>query len=162
MAAHEASSTGSSQARACAPSRADARGRSSGDGNLTQTPAPRALEPRRVGMDRRIVAVCMGGALAVSVACGSSQSSSTAKPASTAPATTTTATVAKGDFGVPECDDYMTKYLACIDSKVPEAARATVRQSVEQTKSAWQQAASTPQGREGLATVCKQATESAK
>ena len=113
-------------------------------------------------MDRRIVAVCMGGVLAASVACGGSQATSSAKPASTAPATTTTATVAKGDFGVPECDEYMTKYLACIDSKVPEAARAQVRQSLDQTKATWKQAATTPEGKSALAMGCTQATATAK
>ena len=63
---------------------------------------------------------------------------------------------------MPECDDYLTKYFACIDSKVPEATRATVRQSVEQTKAAWKQAASTPQGKSSLAMVCKQAADAAK
>ena len=96
--------------------------------------------------------------MAMSIACSGSQSTSSAKPASTAQ----TATVAKGDFGVPECDDYMTKYLACIDSKVPESVRPSVKQSLEQSKAAWKQAASTPQGREGLATACKAATDAAK
>jgi hypothetical protein len=66
------------------------------------------------------------------------------------------------EFGVPECDDYLTKYLACIDSKVPEAARAMVRQQLDQTKAAWKQAASTPQGKAGLAMGCKQALDTAK
>jgi hypothetical protein len=66
------------------------------------------------------------------------------------------------EFGVPECDDYLTKYLACIDSKVPEAARATVRQSLDQTKAQWQQAAATPEGKAGLATGCKAASDAAK
>jgi hypothetical protein len=78
--------------------------------------------------------------------------------ASAAPAASTTA----AEFGVPECDDYFKKYLACIDSKVPEAARAQVRQSLDQTKAAWKQAASTPDAKAALATGCKQATETAK
>lgn len=105
------------------------------------------------------------------VACGGgSQSTSTPpkaadKPAATTTTTTTTApvaTVAKGDFGVPECDDYMSKYLACIDSKVPEAQRGMLRQSLDQAKAAWKQAAATPEGRQGLATGCKAATDAAK
>ena len=95
------------------------------------------------------------------VACGGGSSSDT-KPASTAPATVAPAAVAAGDFGVPECDEYFTKYFACIDTKVPESARAMVRQSLDQTKAQWKQAASTPEGRAGLAMGCTQATESAK
>jgi hypothetical protein len=81
--------------------------------------------------------------------------------ASTAPAASAASTTA-AEFGVPECDDYFKKYLACIDSKVPEAARAQVRQSLDQTKAAWKQAASTPDAKAALATGCKQATETAK
>src|SRR5262245_52746032 len=85
-----------------------------------------------------------------------------AAAAGVAATTTAAATAATVEFGVPECDDYLRKYLACIDSKVPEAARATVRQSVDQTKVAWKQAASTPQGKAGLAMACKQATDTAR
>lgn len=90
-------------------------------------------------------------------------------PATTAPAarqTATTmapaATVADGDFGVAACDSYMRKYMACIDSKVPEQARAMMRQSLEQTKVQWKQAASTPQGKDGLTMACTQAEAAAK
>jgi hypothetical protein len=69
--------------------------------------------------------------------------------------------VQAGDFGVPECDDYMKKYMACID-KMPEAARAASKQALEQTKSAWQQSASTAEGKAALASGCTQASEAAK
>jgi len=104
-------------------------------------------------------------AVAVAVACGEAQA-----PAKTAPAAAPAATQAPAAapapsgaaFGVAECDDYMAKYLACVDSKVPEAARAALRQSLEQTKVQWTQAASTPQGKAGLAMACKQMTETSK
>ena len=98
---------------------------------------------------------CSGG--------GESARPPAASPQAAAPATTSAAaTTAGAEFGVPECDDYFKKYLACIDSKVPEAARAQVRQSLDQTKAAWKQAASTPEAKAALATGCKQATETAK
>jgi len=98
-------------------------------------------------------------------ACGGEQAPP--PPATTAPAATATtmapaATVAAGDFGVPACDSYMKKYMACVDSKVPEQARAMMRQSLEQTKMQWKQAASTPQGRDGLTMACTQAEAGAK
>jgi hypothetical protein len=96
---------------------------------------------------------------------GCSGGGESAKPAASAAppaATTASATTGATEFGVPECDDYFKKYLACIDSKVPEAARAQVRQGLDQTKAAWTQAASTPSGKAALATGCKQATETAK
>jgi hypothetical protein len=37
-----------------------------------------------------------------------------------------------------------------------------MRQSLEQTKAAWKQAAATPQGRDGLAMACTQAEAGAK
>jgi hypothetical protein len=69
---------------------------------------------------------------------------------------------AAAEFGVPECDEYLKKYAACVDSKMPENVRGTVRQQLEQTKAMWKQAAATPQGKAGLAMGCKQALDSAK
>lgn len=65
-------------------------------------------------------------------------------------------------FGVPECDAYLQKMAECIDSKVPEAAREQFKTSLEASRSAWQQAASTPEGKAGMAAACTQATEAAK
>lgn len=101
----------------------------------------------------------------LAIGCGAPEPAKTAPaptPAAAAPAAPAAAAPAGVEFGVPECDEYLTKYLTCIDSKVPEAARASVRQSLEQTKAAWKQAASTPEGKAGLAMGCKQATEAAK
>lgn len=103
-------------------------------------------------------------AVALAVACGSEPPAQTAPPAAP-PAAQPAATAAaqtSSEFGVPECDDYMTKYLACVDSKVPEAARAALRQALDQTKAQWQQAAQTPEGKSGLAMACTQMTETAK
>jgi len=102
-------------------------------------------------------------AVAMTVACGEAQAPAktapAAAPAATAPAA---AAPAVAEFGVPECDDYMAKYVACVDSKVPEAARAALRQSLDQTKAQWKQAAATPEGKSTLAMACKQMTETAK
>ena len=64
--------------------------------------------------------------------------------------------------GVPECDDYLSKYQACVDSKVPESARATFKQSLDQTRAAWRSAITTPGGKNGLAAACTQARDAAK
>jgi hypothetical protein len=63
---------------------------------------------------------------------------------------------------VAECDDYLNKYQACVDSKVPEAARAGLKQSLDQTRAAWRTAAANPGGKEGLAAACKQMRDGAK
>jgi len=103
-------------------------------------------------------------AAVLAIGCGAPEPAKTAPaptPAAPAPAPAAAAP-AVVEFGVPECDEYLTRYLTCIDSKVPEAARASVRQGVEQTRAAWKQAASTPEGKAGLAMGCKQATEAAR
>lgn len=82
----------------------------------------------------------------------------TTAPAATAPATTT----ASSEFGVPECDEYMNKWLACVDSKVPAEQRAIYKSSIEQSKASWKQAASTPQGKQGLAMACSQSLAATK
>lgn len=108
-------------------------------------------------------------ALVVAVAaaaCGGApeKAPATTSSAPAAAATTAAAPAAGGaaEFGVSECDDYLKKYLACIDTKVPEAGRAMARQTLDQTKASWKQAASTPEGKSGLAMGCKAATDSAK
>jgi len=73
-----------------------------------------------------------------------------------------TETAAADKIGVPECDDYIAKVNACLSSKVPEAARAAFKTSMDSTVKAWKSAAATPQGKAGLAAGCKQATETMK
>lgn len=112
-----------------------------------------------------IVVGCSGGAKgdrpSQSAAQTSSAQTSSAQSNAAAPAATSAAT-ASGEIGVPECDDYMTKYRQCIESKVPEAMKATMRQSFDQATAAWKQAAATPEARASLASACQQATDAAK
>ena len=99
---------------------------------------------------------------ALTLGCGGGEKPAAQPPATLAPATTMAAPPATlpmmtgGDFGVAECDNYMKKYMACVDSKVPESARAMMRQNLDQTKVAWRQAASTVQGKASLAFACTQ------
>ena len=77
--------------------------------------------------------------------------SNTSSTSSTAPA---------GDkVGVPECDDFMAKYEACVTSKVPEVARAQYQNALKQWKEAWRKQAENPQTKGALAAACKQAAE---
>ena len=82
--------------------------------------------------------------------------SAPAKPAAAAPMATA------DSVGIPECDDYLTKYQACVESKVPEAARGALKLSIDQTRAAWRTAAANPAAKEGLATACKQARDATK
>lgn len=71
-------------------------------------------------------------------------------------------TTAGASFGVPECDDYIAKYEACINNNVPDAARAMVRQQLDATRAAWKQAAATAEGKAALATGCRAASDTAR
>ena len=65
------------------------------------------------------------------------------------------APAAAGEFGVPECDQFASKYLACLD-KVPEGGRALARQTFEQTIEHWRLVAEKPERRASLAAACVQ------
>src|SRR6266851_2936704 len=71
--------------------------------------------------------------------------------------TTTTTTEAGEKIGVPECDDFIAKYDACVSSKVPEAARAQYKNAVAQWRASWKKLADNPQTKGSLAAACKQA-----
>ena len=108
-------------------------------------------DPRQYGLDfglwtRRVVSdlierkfnirlgVSAVGELLALAACQQSAppatTSAPAKPAATAPQATA------DSVGIPECDDYLNKYQACVESKVPEAARGALKQSIDQTRAA--------------------------
>jgi cytoskeletal protein RodZ len=88
----------------------------------------------------------------------SSGSSTTAPPTttSTTPATTTASTGDK--IGVPECDDFIAKYDACL-SKVPEMARAQFKSSIDQWRASWKKLAENPETKSTLAAACKEAAD---
>jgi hypothetical protein len=73
--------------------------------------------------------------------------------------TTSTSAPAGEKIGVPECDDFIAKYDACVSSKVPEAARAQYQNAVKQWRESWKKLAENPQTKGTLAAACKQARE---
>ena len=87
-----------------------------------------------------------------------SNSSSGSTTAST-PATTTTTASAGDKVGVPECDEFLAKYEACVSGKVPELARAQYQSSLKQLKESWKKLAENPQTKGTLAAACKQSKE---
>ena len=76
--------------------------------------------------------------------------------------TTSTTSTTTDKIGVPECDDYIAKYEACVNGKVPEMARAQFNSAMKTLRDSWRKAAATPEGKAGLAAGCKQATDQAK
>jgi hypothetical protein len=86
-----------------------------------------------------------------------------------APAAPATATAgippaaAAGDaIGIPECDDYLSKYEACVREKVPASQRSVLEPALQQYRAAWKQAAAQPATRANLAMTCQQATAAAR
>jgi hypothetical protein len=82
----------------------------------------------------------------------------TASTAATPASTTTTAAVT----GVAECDEYISKYEACVKDKVPASMRAQMQTTLDASRNAWKTAASTPQGKATLAKTCTDALAAAK
>jgi hypothetical protein len=100
----------------------------------------------------RVFALFAGAVLCVSCGGGGGQSAGGGGAASGA----ASATAKASEVGIPECDQFLNKYYACVDSKVPDSVKPTLKQSIEQTKAAWKQAAATPQGKAGLKQACVQ------
>lgn len=101
-------------------------------------------------------------AAALTLAACQQQSAPPATTAAPAPKATAAPAATADSIGVAECDDYLNKYQACVESKVPETARAMLKQSLDQTRASWRTAAAAPGGKESLATACKQAREASK
>lgn len=81
----------------------------------------------------------------------------------TTPTTTAPTTASAGEkIGVPECDEYLTNYDACVSSKVPEVARAQYKTAIEQTRASWRKLAENPQTKATLAAACKTAAEQSR
>jgi len=77
-----------------------------------------------------------------------------------APADAMAAAPTADSVGVPECDDYLKKYEACVSAHVPAAAQAALKQSLDQTRAGWKQAI-TAGGKDSLAAACTQMKASA-
>jgi hypothetical protein len=111
------------------------------------------------------LALAAVGALFIGmVACGGQE------PPPPPPTTTTTQAPApaaeegemEAALGVPECDDFIAAYTACLEEKVPEEARTALMESLEKSKEAWKEAAATEEGKAGLAAACTEAATAAK
>jgi len=101
--------------------------------------------------------------VAILIGCSKTEmsNSNTAAYNSNKSTASTGTTAPSGDkIGIPECDDYIAKYEACT-AKVPEAGRATYKNSLDQVRASWKKLAADPATRGSLAAACKQATEAA-
>ncbi|CAN5924458.1 hypothetical protein BH11MYX4_BH11MYX4_42660 [soil metagenome] len=64
-----------------------------------------------------------------------------------------------GAIGVAECDEYITKYTACI-AKMPAAGKSTAEAGFKTQIDAWKASASTPEGKAALKIGCKATLDS--
>ncbi|MDQ8728321.1 hypothetical protein [Bradyrhizobium sp. LHD-71] len=64
--------------------------------------------------------------------------------------------------GVAACDDFLTKYEACVTAKVPAAQRATFQGQLDQTRKTWSDLAKNASTKPALEGSCKQTSEQMK
>jgi hypothetical protein len=115
------------------------------------------------------LALCLALGL-VALACSKTEtttntnttSGTTEKPAAPNTPATTTASTSGDSIGVPECDDFIAKYDACVSNKVPEMVRAQYKDAIARWRTEWKKLASDPATKGQLTTVCKQSLEQAK
>lgn len=93
----------------------------------------------------------------------SNQKDSVTEAKKSEPASPSTTDSTSAVTGVPACDEYLAKVEKFLENpKVPQATRDMYKQSLEQNRTAWKQAVSTPQGKAGLETSCKTALDAMK
>jgi hypothetical protein len=64
--------------------------------------------------------------------------------------------------GVPECDDYLSKYERCIADKVPSDHKKAFGDALDRTRTAWKTLAANPGARPGLPQACSLALQTAQ
>ena len=72
------------------------------------------------------------------------------------------AALAAEPIGVPACDDFLTKYEACLTGKVPAAQRGVFKGQIEQMRTSWTTLAKDPQTKPALESACKTSSEQMK
>jgi hypothetical protein len=65
-------------------------------------------------------------------------------------------------IGVKECDDFFTKYLACIQDHFPAESRDEVVKAILQARDGLVQAMGTPEGKKALVNACIQMNDSTR
>jgi hypothetical protein len=116
-----------------------------------------------IGCDRTETNTANNTTVVTNTANTTTPANTTAAP-NTNTETANTTTAAGDKIGVAECDDYVEKYEACLNTiagKYPQAAPA-LKSAYETQRDAFRKAAANPQAKAGLAAGCKQAIETAK
>lgn len=64
--------------------------------------------------------------------------------------------------GIAACDDFLTKYEACVTTKIPAAQQPAFKTQLEQVRKSWSDAAKNPSVRPTLESSCKQTGDQLK
>lgn len=72
------------------------------------------------------------------------------------------AAVAAEPVGIPACDDFLSKYEACLSDKVPAAQQSAFKGQIEQLRASWLPLANSPQTRPTLESTCKMSADQMK
>jgi hypothetical protein len=65
-------------------------------------------------------------------------------------------------IGIPECDDYLSKYERCIADKVPSDRKKAFGDALDRTRTSWKMLAANPGARPGLPQACSLALQTAE
>ncbi|WP_439573259.1 hypothetical protein [Phreatobacter sp.] len=65
------------------------------------------------------------------------------------------AAAALDQIGIPECDRFISRYEACVTTKVPATHRVTFSQQVAQLRTSWRALAENPDNRAQLEQICR-------
>jgi hypothetical protein len=111
-----------------------------------------------------VMLACGGAADNTNTVTTNATTNANTKAASTPAANTSAnATASTGEkIGVAECDEFLAKYEACVKDKVPAAAQATFKTSLDQWRSSWKKLAENSATKGTLASVCKTSLDQAK
>lgn len=71
-------------------------------------------------------------------------------------------TIRGEQIGVPECDNFLNAYEACIATRVPETSRPQFQTTMTTWRSNWKQLAANSQTKPGLVQACKDQHERAR
>lgn len=58
-------------------------------------------------------------------------------------------------FGVPECDTFVTKFLACVEIRVPADQQPRLLADLQENRAKWRQLATMSQGHVALGLACR-------
>ena len=73
-----------------------------------------------------------------------------------------TAAAGAGETGIPVCDDFLTKYEACITTKIPTENQTMFKLQLDQVRERWGESSKDPNTRPHLEASCKQVYEQMK